>query len=241
MSATDRNERRIARMSTWISHAKATSGEEEAHVRFLFYWIAYEAAYHMNETGESEGGHGKERRKFHRRLASHDRVGLQSVLRVQKKDVEGILELRQAHPYFWRKVPKKAQKEDSLFVVKTACAWETDFKKWVESVRKRLNKAVRNQKRLNDEVWFQKYIVETLNDLFENLSIVRHQIVHGGSAGPDSRGRTQVIRGARLLSVFVPCFHEVIKNSIKDEDWGEPPFPRVGSGRDDKCPPPWLS
>ena len=51
MSVTDRNGRRIARMSTWISHAEAEaiSGEEEAHIRFLFYRIAYEAAYHMNE------------------------------------------------------------------------------------------------------------------------------------------------------------------------------------------------
>ena len=84
----------------------------------------------------------------------------------------------------------------------------------------------------------------TLNNLFEHLSIVRHQIVHGGSAGSKSRGRTQVIRGEKLLSAFVPRFRCIIKNSIKDnpnEDWGEPPFPRVGSGRDDKCPPPWLS
>ena len=271
MSVTDRNERRIARMSTWISHAEAEaiSGEEEAHIRsgeesvflplplhelpftradrtgdakahirFLFYWIAYEAAYQMNEKGGSE----KERRElFHQRLADHDWEKLQSILCAQKDDVVGILELRQAHPSFWQR--RKVRKE-SKGVVETADAWNRDFQKWVQSARKRLDGAVARRTgrdEPHDAVWYQRKIKKTLNDLFENLSIVRHQIVHGGSAGPDSRGRTQVIRGAKLLSAFVPCFHDVIKAN-PDEDWGEPPFPRVGSGPDDdKCPPPWLS
>lgn len=66
------------------------------------------------------------------------------------------------------------------------------------------------------------------------------EIVHGASAGPDSHGRTQVILGAWLLKAFIPCFRDAIKANIH-EDWGEPPYPRVGSGPDDKCPPPWLS
>ena len=243
MSVTDRNERRIDRMSTWISHAEAEaiSGEKEAHIRFLFYWIAYEAAYHMNETGESEGGHGKERREFHLRLASHDRGRLQSILRAQKDDVVGILELRQAHPSFWK--VRKVRKGSKDKVAETAEAWERDFGKWVRSARKRLNEAATERTgrdEPHDAVRYQRKIAGTLNDLFENLSVVRHQIAHGGSAGSGSRGRTQVIRGAKLLSAFVPCFHEVIEDK-PNEDWGEPPFPRVGSGPDDKCPPPWLS
>lgn len=61
MSVTDRNRRRIDRMSTWISHAEKTSGKNEDHIRFLFYWIAYEAAHQTygleiqrSETGQKE-------------------------------------------------------------------------------------------------------------------------------------------------------------------------------------------
>ena len=227
MSVRDRNERRIARMNTWISHAEAEeiSGEEEAHIRFLFYWIAYEAAYHMNETGESEGRHGKERRELHRRLASHDRGRLQSILRAQRTNVVGILELRQAHPSFW----KRWDEDEGVETVKE---WESVFRNRVQKMVEHLDVAVRSG--------IKWKIAGTLNDLFENLSVVRNQIVHGGSAGPNSQGRTQVILGAKLLSAFVPCFHESIKDN-RSEDWGEPPFPRVGSGPDDKCPPPWLS
>ncbi len=81
--------------------------------------------------------------------------------------------------------------------------------------------------------------ITVLNDLFRNLSVVRNQIVHGGSAGTESRGRTQVILGAGLLKAFVPCFRDSIASNI-DQDWGEPPFPRVGSAPDEKCSPPWL-
>ena len=227
MSVTDRNERRIDRMSTWISHAEAEaiSGEKEAHIRFLFYWIAYEAAYHMNETGESKGGHGKERREFHLRLASHDRGRLQSILRAQRTNVVDILELRQAHPSFW----KRWDEDEGVETVKE---WKSVFRNRVQKMVEHLDVAVRSG--------IKWKIAGTLNDLFENLSVVRNQIVHGGSAGPDSRGRTQVILGAKLLSAFVPCFHESIKDN-RSEDWGEPPFPRVGKGPDDKCPPPWLS
>ena len=246
MSVKDRNERRnkrrIARMSTWISHAKAEaiSGKEEAHIRFLFYWIAYEAAYHMNETGGAKVGHEEERREFHGRLASHDRGRLQSILCAQKDDVVGILELRQAHPSFWR---RRKVRKGSKEVVETAEAWERDFRKWVRSARKRLNEAAAERTgrdEPHDAVRYQRKIAGILNYLFENLSVVRHQIAHGGSAGPDSRGRTQVIRGAKLLSEFVPCFHESIEDN-RSEDWGDPPFPHVGKGPDDKCPPPWLS
>ena len=227
MSVRDRNERRIARMSTWISLAKAEaiSGEKEAHIRFLFYWIAYEAAYHMNETGESKGGHEKERREFHLRLASHDRGRLQRILSAQRTNVVGILKLRQAHPSFW----KRWDEDEGVETIKE---WESVFWNRVQKMVEHLEVAVRSG--------IKWKIAGTLNDLFENLSVVRNQIVHGGSAGPDSRGRTQVILGAKLLSAFVPCFHESIKDN-HSEDWGEPPFPHVGEGPDDKCPPPWLS
>ena len=233
MSVKDRNKRRIARMSTWISHAEAEaiSGEEEAHIRFLFYWIAYEAAYQMNETGESEGGHGKERRDLHRRLASHDRGSLQNILRTQKDDVVGILKLRQAHPSFWKRWSGDAG-------VGTVEEWESAFRERVGSAMKRLDEAVRGDLAFHSGV--KEKIAKSLDDVFRNLNVVRNQIVHGASAGRKSRGRTQVLLGARLLSALVPCFRDSI--SFKShEDWGEPPFPRVGSGPDDECPPPWLS
>ena len=55
-----------------------------------------------------------------------------------------------------------------------------------------------------------------------------------------SRGRTQVVLGAELLKALIPCLRDSIEYNI-DQDWSEPPFPRVGSAPDEKCPLPWLS
>ena len=145
-------------------------------------------------------------------------------MQVQKPDAVRLLELRQASPSFWNR-----WREDAG--VRSPEEWEIVFGERVGSYVGRLNEAIRTS--------IKKHVSGTLNDLFRNLSVVRNQIVHGGSAGTESRGRTQVILGAGLLKAFIPCFRDSIASNI-DQDWGEPPFPRVGSAPDEKCPPPWL-
>ena len=205
------NRRRVDRMNTWIALAVDTRLE---HVQFVFYWIAYEAAY-KNENQELDGW--DERRQFHKRLAIHDGRNLRGLLDAQRRDVVRILELRQAHPSFWTR-----QKRDEN--VRSPEEWESAFERRVKLDKKDLE----NSK-----------MPDTLNNLFRNLNIVRNQIVHGGSAGLRSRGRTQVMLGAGLLKAFVPFFRDSIHSNI-DEDWGKPPYPRVGSREDEECPPPWL-
>ena len=227
MSTTENNRRRIARMDTWIRPAETATGERDAHLRFLFYWIAYEAAY---QTDLEKRDHRKQRSKLHGKLVHHCKERLQGILRAQEDDIMCILALRQTHRSFWRK------RTEENGGVTTPKQWETVFRERVELAKARLNSAVcRDVKETKN-----KAISETLDDLFENLNVVRHQIIHGGSSGPTSRGWTQVNVGARLLEAFVPCFREGINDNI-DGNWGAPPFPRVGEGRDDECPPPWLS
>lgn len=121
-------------------------------------------------------------------------------------DVVRIFELRQAHPSFW--YPPSSRKESRENAgVGPAESWESVFRKRVGAMRKRLDEAVRSG--------VKEAISTTLNDLFRNLSVVRNQIVHGASAGPESRGRTQVVLGARLLSAFVPCFATASRPTFK--------------------------
>ena len=198
-------------MDTWIDLAQETPHE---HVRFAFYWIAYEAAY-QNENPKITDS--KQRDQFHERLAERDGAKLRTILYAQRGDVADILNLRQAHPSFWK---QRGQDKNT----RSAEEWESNFKRWVGLAIESLGKGE---------------IRITLNNLFGNLAIVRQQIVHGGSAGPRSRGRTQVRLGALLLKALVPCFRDSIQSNI-DEDWGKPPYPRVGSREDEECPPPWL-
>ena len=194
MSTTERNKRRIARMDTWISHAEAAAGDDDTHLRFLFYWIAYEAAY---QTYPVAGHGGKARESLHWKLADRDTGRLQGILYAKKHDVLRILRLRQAHPYFWY----KPEKNTSVGTVKE---WNRIFSGKVERAEKHLDKA-RSGRR--------EAIRETLNDLFLNLSVVRNQIVHGASAGSGGWGRTQYELGAKLLKALIPCFREVIRSN----------------------------
>lgn len=73
------NERRVERMNAWIEMAE---GSDHDHVRFVFYWIAYEAAYQSENSKLKEW---KERQAFHGRLAQHDRGRLRGILRTQRK------------------------------------------------------------------------------------------------------------------------------------------------------------
>ena len=58
---SDNNKRRIERMNAWVDLAGGTPDDDEhAHIRFVFYWIAYEAAY-QNENRDSEVADWRER------------------------------------------------------------------------------------------------------------------------------------------------------------------------------------
>ena len=211
------NERRVARMTAWIERAAAErpATDDNAHVRFIFYWIAYEAAY---QTYKAKGpsSHTLEREVFHHRATWHDGNRLQEILRQHRESTVKLLELRQVERKFWYQENQRATSD---------AEWDSGFQKRVQDAKNHL---------------YNLETEHTLNDLFGNLSIVRHQIVHGGSAGIQSRGLSQVLWGAELLAALIPRFCASIEFNI-EEDWGSPPFPRVGVDRDDdQCPPPWL-
>lgn len=215
------NQRRVARMNVWIESATTSPADDDyAHIRFVFYWIAYEAAYKVESDGFVDGEQRTkewaQREQFHRSMAGHDGEMIQGVLRRHRDRIARLLELRQADSKFWYQGNQNGQMTEQ--------EWEIQFNRRVTSALRKLN---------NGET------ETTLNNLFRNLAVVRNQIVHGGSAGTRSRGRTQVLLGAELLSALIPRFRDVVQSNL-DEDWGNPPFPRVGTGPDDTCPPPWL-
>ena len=182
--------RRVARMNVWIDLAQKTPDDDEhAHIRFVFYWIAYEAAYQAENYGPHSDGRGV-RNAFHAKLARHDRGRLRNILREAKEDVVAILQLRQASEYFWRKDEDVRSPDD----------WEQRFEERTRKAKRRLEAAIDEWRSPKSDDRTR----DTLDDLFRCLNLVRNQIVHGGSAGPQSQGRTQVLLAARLLTALVP-------------------------------------
>ena len=102
------NERRVARMRVWINLAETLpAGEDHAHVRFVLYWIAYEAAYQVYKVG-GDSSDKLEREDFHRRVTWYDGRRLQATLSQHREPIIKLLELRQAHTSFWYRGNQRA-------------------------------------------------------------------------------------------------------------------------------------
>ena len=226
---TDKDlERRITRMNIWLEHAESISdGENSEHISFLYYWIAYESAYQQFDPDGKKRKYKSEenkREKFHEIIAGcdHGLDELKGALKECEPQAVKLLELRQANPCFWRHNGEP---------------WSKSLKKWEDYFKLKSEFATNILKKENKD---REDIREALNSLFNNLSIVRNQVVHGGSSGEKSYGVHQVAWGNRILKSIIPALRGCIENN-KTASWGKPPFPRVGENPDDKCPPPWFT
>ena len=216
---------RVKRINSWIKHARSVPrGENNEHISFLFYWIAYEAAYQQYEPdGKTEEEYDR-RKKFHKKIANCEiaRGDLQFWLNSYKKQAKQLLKLRQANRCFWRHKGEDWSKDPD--------AWEEHF----------VTKSELAVEKLKSAIYDPESIPEALDSIFDNLSVVRNQIVHGGSSGGKSYGKHQVTWGNKILKFLIPALRDCIKNN-KTTNWGKPPFPRVGEKPDDECPPPWFA
>ena len=221
------NRRRIARIDNWINHAQSVpDGQEKDSIRFLFFWIAYEAAYKNDDSNlENKDPEHKQRERFHANISKYKYaiVDLQKALGHCQAEAKELLGLRQANQCFWTKLGKCKNWGEN------ATSWERNFVKNSE-------KSIDN---VTAAIYDEKYLEGALNSLFDNLYVVRNQIVHGGSSGEYSLGISQVKWGTKLLKWIVPNIRDCIKRN-ETEDWGNPPFPRVGEEADEKRRPPWM-
>ncbi|MCY4075675.1 MAG: hypothetical protein OXH04_09640 [Acidobacteria bacterium] len=126
-------------MNAWLDLAGKASDEDSAHVRFVFYWIAYEAAYKVDgsDSPESRATESVQRRSFHRRVARYGGGRLRDVVRQHLADVTAILELRQAHPSFWQRWREDAR-------VESVGDWERSFGGRARKATQLLRDAIKN-------------------------------------------------------------------------------------------------
>ena len=234
-SPQERNEMRIRRMDTWIKLADAA---EDKHVKFVFYWIAFEAGYLRQGANwnSPKGSSGYD--AFFSKISKVGCDVLQGVMKQHQhtQTAEDLFELRWASDRFWYRNRwwDEIMRKKCRLLSGRQQAWESKFKSHVQSLKQKW----RNAADKGDGASIKIALVE----LFDILKVVRHQIVHGGSAGDDSYGKSQVEWGAELLGVLVPLFHKII-DAHRDIDLGIPPFPRLPTVTKPDQPdhsPPWL-
>ena len=216
------NETRLRRAKAWAACATALHETESAKkpgqmspqntafvevddyaVRFVFWWIAFEALYARRKDS---GIH--QTKTFIKNMINCDVLQLDSILDVNADFAYEIVKLRQTHDGFWINRKYKNKTNEEKYTYPSYKSWENGFYKQVKKYEKGDTK-------------------DKLNILFDRLHVIRNQIFHGANSRATSWGITQVKDGVQLLSAFVPFFIEQLEK-YPNINWGEIPFPRVG-------------
>ncbi len=193
---------RVHRSISWIGRAESAADDHDA--RFIFLWIAFNAAY--ADEIRFQGTAPAERdsfRDYFRKLdeLDHERTIYNAVWNQFSGPIRLLLNNRYVFNPFWQHHNGISGFED----------WE----KWFESSSRDFARALRKGD-----------TARILSFVFDRLYVLRNQLVHGGSTWNGSVNRDQVRDGAAILGFLVPVFVDIMMDN-PDVDWGRPFYPVV--------------
>ncbi|MAT64354.1 MAG: hypothetical protein CMQ43_12490 [Gammaproteobacteria bacterium] len=192
---------RVHRAISWLHRAEMAGDDHDA--AFIFYWIAFNAAY-ANELKDSDlEGERSVFADYFARLTGLDRNNrIYDVIWERfPQEIRLLLQNRYVFQPFWRYQNGQLGGEQ----------WETSF----DRSQRRVARALKEQD--------TKTILSTL---FDRLYVLRNQLVHGGATWNSQVNRDQVRDGARILAVLVPVFVDLMMDN-PDATWGAPYYPVV--------------
>jgi hypothetical protein len=188
---------RLHRALSWLGRADAEMDDPDA--RFLFLWIALNAAY-AREIGQAE--RERERvRDFLARLVSLDAGGqLHTTLFGQYSGpIRTLIENKHVYQPFWT-----AQQN-----------WDAS-ESWREGFEA--------GKRAALHALMEKDTAKVLAIVFDRLYVLRNQLVHGGATWSSSVNRQQVRDGSAILGSLLPILLELMI-AHPEEDHGDILYP----------------
>lgn len=190
---------RIHRALSWLARAEREADDPDA--RFLFLWIAFNAAYASDfgfETSERE-----QTQRFIATLLAADaqRRLQQTLLHEFTGPVRTLIENRYVFEPFWKALREHDGSDH----------WERSFAA---------------SKRVALKALLEGDTATVLSVVLDRLYVLRNQLVHGGATWRSSANRAQVKDGARILGALVPALIEVLID-CGDADFGAIAFPLV--------------
>ncbi len=168
---------RLHRAASWL--LRAGQEEEDPDARFLFLWIAFNAAY-GGEFGNEQRGRALLDAYIARILALDGAGVLHAALfRTYSGPVRTLLANRYVFAPFWKGLREHDAGE----------RWKASF----DRASRRAMRAL-----------VDKDTATVLAIVFDRLYVLRNQLVHGGATHGSKVNRAQVRDGARLLQALVP-------------------------------------
>lgn len=196
---------RMRRATSWLQRAEeeAAKPEPDGDAAFVFYWIAFNAAYAEDRPETYDYPERSAFRDFFARIAplDHDNAIYDAIWTRFSGTIRVFLENRYVYRPFWTSRSPGGDGGD----------WERQF----DSSRDRMRRALGSR---NTQV--------ILNELFDRLYVLRNQIIHGGATWSSSVNRNQVRDGEQIVAFTVPRFINIMIDN-PDENWGIPHYPPV--------------
>ncbi len=204
------NEDRLRRAKSWLRRSKDAKDDTE---RFIFLWIAFNAAYgyeaHPSHPYEQRSEREKHRTFLQEILKRDDNGILEKTLRTYSGQIHDLLKNRYIFAPFW----------DAVRGSTAGRNWKANFSNFNRSVRHSMDKGDAHH---------------VLVVLFMRLCTLRNQIIHGGATFEKGWGQDQVRDGSQIMESLVPLILKIMQADIKEdpesEVWGLVDFPRVNDG-----------
>lgn len=249
--------RRLRRSLSWFE--RADSDELDDDVRYIFLWVAFNAAY-----ADAQDLHLDEWERYSRyfKKLTEKPNNVYRIYNILKCELgEECLSLvgnRYVFRGFWRFL------DDSVGRFSEEEWKESEYERSLQSESRRVRRLLGFDDRFGpmraalEETGFanRSNTIDLLNILFRRLYVLRNQIMHGSSTSQawmdtkrsDSRegststedgslNRNQVEDGVRILSCLMPLFLDVMMNHTElelEEYWGRLLYPVRSDIREDR-------
>ncbi len=193
---------RVHRSISWIGRAEKAGDDHDA--RFLFLWIAFNAAY--ADEGALQGIAKGERASFEDFFVKLGKFGASKQIYEEiwqrfSGPIRNFMRNRYVFNPFWR-FHKGVNGYEN---------WEDHF----NASSSRFHQAFQSMD-----------TVRVLSFVFERLYVLRNQLIHGGATWNGTANRSQVNDAAAILGFLCPAFIDIMMDN-PDADWGHPFYPVV--------------
>ena len=193
---------RVHRALSWLKPAEI---EDDWDIKFILYWIAFNAAYAKAVPEDDESSEKDQMTSFFDRLVvlDKDRKIYNAIWSEFSGPIRLLLDNKYVFAPFWRYQRGEVSAKD----------WEL----WFATSRKVVQKSLATHD-----------TVKILSSLFPRIYTLRNQIVHGGATWQSAVNRDQVRDCSALLEILVPIFIQIMMEN-KEGDWDMPSYPVVES------------
>jgi len=195
---------RVHRSLSWLQRAEQCEDDDDG--RFIFLWIAFNAAYAQEMRHDGPMPEHQVLRDFLVKLVSLDTD--KQLTRVVWTEFPNVIRMLLNNPYvfqpYW----------DSQNGKRPRGEWSGLFERAKVAAARALG---------SDDT------ARALQHVFSRLYTLRNQLLHGGSTWNSSVNREQVKDGANILGQLVPVIISIMMGHGEAE-WGEPCYPVVERG-----------